>query len=173
MNHHSGGLVDDGEVVVFVDDVERDIFGDGAQRGTRAPEPRTLMCSPPRSFREALAGASLTRTFWSAMSSCTRARLTSRCGARNWSRRWPAASAVTAKIAGLAVAAFIGRTDGEDDRPQLFFDGTGVRYLFYWSCADLICPHSGKILSAKELRVKYYRIRTYRAGFQVGRFPSF
>ena len=34
MNHHAGRLVDDGEVVVFVDDVEWNLFGDGAQRST-------------------------------------------------------------------------------------------------------------------------------------------
>jgi hypothetical protein len=31
VNHHAGGLVDDSEVGVFVEDVERDIFGDGSQ----------------------------------------------------------------------------------------------------------------------------------------------
>ena len=34
MHHHPGGLIDNGEIVVFVDDVERDLFGDGAQRRT-------------------------------------------------------------------------------------------------------------------------------------------
>jgi len=32
VDHHSGGLVDDGQIVVFKDDIERDIFGDGAER---------------------------------------------------------------------------------------------------------------------------------------------
>ncbi len=32
VDHHAGGLVDDGQVVVFVDDVEWNFFGDGAQR---------------------------------------------------------------------------------------------------------------------------------------------
>ena len=31
VDHHAGGLVDDGEVVVFVDDVERDVFGEGVE----------------------------------------------------------------------------------------------------------------------------------------------
>ena len=34
MHHHSGSLVDDGQIVVFVDDVERNLFGHGAQRRT-------------------------------------------------------------------------------------------------------------------------------------------
>ena len=33
MHHHASGLVDDGEVVVFVDDVEREVFGFGAKSG--------------------------------------------------------------------------------------------------------------------------------------------
>ena len=35
VHHHAGRLIDDGEVVVFVDDVERNIFGHGAQRRRR------------------------------------------------------------------------------------------------------------------------------------------
>jgi len=31
VDHHAGGLVDDGEIVVFENDVEGDFFGDGAQ----------------------------------------------------------------------------------------------------------------------------------------------
>src|SRR3984957_10003125 len=31
VHHHAGGLVDDGEVVVFINDVERNVFGDGAE----------------------------------------------------------------------------------------------------------------------------------------------
>src|SRR5271157_1486216 len=31
MHHHSGGLVDDGQIVVFVEDIEGNLFGDGAQ----------------------------------------------------------------------------------------------------------------------------------------------
>ncbi len=31
VDHHTGGFVDDGEVGVFIDNVERDCFGDGAQ----------------------------------------------------------------------------------------------------------------------------------------------
>jgi hypothetical protein len=31
VDHHAGGFVDDGEVGVFVEDVERDIFGNGSQ----------------------------------------------------------------------------------------------------------------------------------------------
>jgi hypothetical protein len=34
VDHHPGGLVDDGEVIVFVADVERNFFGDGAERRT-------------------------------------------------------------------------------------------------------------------------------------------
>ena len=32
MHHHAGGLVDDGEVLVFVDDIERDVLRRGSQR---------------------------------------------------------------------------------------------------------------------------------------------
>ena len=32
MDHHAGGLVDDGEVGVFVDDVEGDVFGGCVER---------------------------------------------------------------------------------------------------------------------------------------------
>ena len=32
VDHHAGGLVDDGEVLVFVEDVEGDVFGDGVER---------------------------------------------------------------------------------------------------------------------------------------------
>ena len=35
VHHHAGRLVDDGEVVVLVDDIERNIFGHGAQRRRR------------------------------------------------------------------------------------------------------------------------------------------
>ena len=31
MDHHAGGLVDDGEVRVFVEDIEGDVFGGGVQ----------------------------------------------------------------------------------------------------------------------------------------------
>jgi hypothetical protein len=31
VDHHAGGLVDDGEMLVFVEDVEGDIFGDGVE----------------------------------------------------------------------------------------------------------------------------------------------
>jgi hypothetical protein len=31
VDHHAGGFVDDGEVFVFVKDVERDVFGDGVK----------------------------------------------------------------------------------------------------------------------------------------------
>jgi len=31
VNHHAGGFVHDGEVGVFVENVERDVFGDGSQ----------------------------------------------------------------------------------------------------------------------------------------------
>ena len=31
VNHHAGGLVDDGEVLVFVEDVEGDVLGDGVK----------------------------------------------------------------------------------------------------------------------------------------------
>jgi hypothetical protein len=34
VDHHPGGLVNDGQVVVFVADVERNLFGDGAERRT-------------------------------------------------------------------------------------------------------------------------------------------
>jgi hypothetical protein len=33
VDHHAGRLVDDGEVLVFVEDFERDIFGDGVEGG--------------------------------------------------------------------------------------------------------------------------------------------
>jgi hypothetical protein len=33
MDHHAGGFIDDGEVLVFVEDFERDVFGDGVERG--------------------------------------------------------------------------------------------------------------------------------------------
>jgi hypothetical protein len=33
VDHHAGGLVDDGEVLVFVEDFERDVFGDGVEGG--------------------------------------------------------------------------------------------------------------------------------------------
>ena len=32
VDHHAGGLVDDGEVLVFVEDVEGDVLGDGVER---------------------------------------------------------------------------------------------------------------------------------------------
>ena len=31
VDHHPGRFVDDGEIVVFVEDVDRNFFGDGAQ----------------------------------------------------------------------------------------------------------------------------------------------
>jgi hypothetical protein len=33
VDHHAGGFVDDGEVLVLVEDFERDVFGDGVQGG--------------------------------------------------------------------------------------------------------------------------------------------
>jgi hypothetical protein len=33
VDHHAGGLVDDGEVLVFVEDFEGDVFGDGVEGG--------------------------------------------------------------------------------------------------------------------------------------------
>ena len=33
VDHHAGGFVDDGEVLVFVEDVEGDVLGDGVERG--------------------------------------------------------------------------------------------------------------------------------------------
>jgi hypothetical protein len=33
VDHHPGGFVDDGQVLVFVDDMERDVFGDGVEWG--------------------------------------------------------------------------------------------------------------------------------------------
>jgi hypothetical protein len=33
VDHHAGGLVDDGEVLVFVENFERDVLGDGVERG--------------------------------------------------------------------------------------------------------------------------------------------
>jgi hypothetical protein len=33
VDHHAGGFVDDGEVLVFVEDLEGDVFGDGVERG--------------------------------------------------------------------------------------------------------------------------------------------
>ncbi len=35
VDHHAGGLVDDGEVGIFIEDVERDFFCDGTQRRPR------------------------------------------------------------------------------------------------------------------------------------------
>jgi hypothetical protein len=32
VDHHAGGFVDDGEVLIFVEDVERDVFRDGVER---------------------------------------------------------------------------------------------------------------------------------------------
>jgi len=32
VDHHAGGFVDDGEVFVFVDDIERDVLGEGVER---------------------------------------------------------------------------------------------------------------------------------------------
>ena len=44
MHHHARGLVDDGEVVVFIDDVERNFFGNSAQRsGVRRAGDRDLL----------------------------------------------------------------------------------------------------------------------------------
>ncbi len=31
VDHHAGGFVDDGEVLVFVEDVEGDVFGEGVE----------------------------------------------------------------------------------------------------------------------------------------------
>ena len=46
VNHHSRGLVDHGEIVVFVDDVERNVFRDGAQRRRlRVAENRDLLAA--------------------------------------------------------------------------------------------------------------------------------
>src|SRR5262249_37723924 len=36
VHHHAGGLVDDGEVVVFIDNVKRNIFGGCAERRWRS-----------------------------------------------------------------------------------------------------------------------------------------
>jgi hypothetical protein len=33
VDHHAGGFVDDGEVLVFVEDFEGDVFGDGVEGG--------------------------------------------------------------------------------------------------------------------------------------------
>ena len=35
MDHHASGLVDDGQVVVFIDDLQRNVFGHGPQRRPR------------------------------------------------------------------------------------------------------------------------------------------
>jgi hypothetical protein len=34
VDHHAGGLVDDREIVIFIDNVKRDFFGDGVQGRT-------------------------------------------------------------------------------------------------------------------------------------------
>src|SRR6266852_6968932 len=76
--------------------MSRGMFSAIARSGARSTSPNTLMRSPPRSFMEALATASFTNTWPSAISSWTRARLTlSNRSARNWSRRLPASSAAT------------------------------------------------------------------------------
>ena len=54
MHHHACGLVDDGEVVVFVNDVERNFFRHGAQRlSVRWPGDRNLLIAfqSQRGFR--------------------------------------------------------------------------------------------------------------------------
>src|SRR5260370_10762447 len=55
MHHHAGGFVDDGQVVVLVDDVERDLLGNGPQRRPpRLAEYADALPSPQlqRSLRE-------------------------------------------------------------------------------------------------------------------------
>ncbi len=47
VDHHAGGLVDDGEVLVFVEDVEGDVFGDGVERLRGWGAPSISMASPP------------------------------------------------------------------------------------------------------------------------------
>jgi len=73
MHHHARGLVDDGEVVVFIDDVERNFFGNSAQRSgvRRAGD---VICSSPLPLRrsEAFAAVPFISTSPLAMSCCTR-----------------------------------------------------------------------------------------------------
>ena len=63
VNHHACRLVDNSQVVVLVNDVERNLFGDSPQRRALEPNPAQLIRSPPRSFNEGFAGASFTRIF--------------------------------------------------------------------------------------------------------------
>ena len=87
MHHHPGGLVDDGEVVVLEDDVERNVFGMGPQRrGVGVAEDGDLLSTLQR--QRGLAVDPLISAFSSSSNCCTRARLTSGiCVAKNWSSR--------------------------------------------------------------------------------------
>ena len=47
MNHHARGFVDDRQVVIFIDNIERNLFGNGAQRwSVRRPSNRDLLVTP-------------------------------------------------------------------------------------------------------------------------------
>ncbi len=83
VHHHSRWLVDDSQVVIFIDDVERDVLCDGAQRrGLGVAKDGDLFAAAQPKRR--LGTLPLTRAFCSASNCCTRARLMSgMCAVRN------------------------------------------------------------------------------------------
>ena len=73
VDHHAGGFVDDGEVLVLEEDVEGDVLGK-AWSGVGRGSPSISMASPPASFCFGFAGLPFTRTWPDSISSWTRAR---------------------------------------------------------------------------------------------------
>ena len=108
-----------------------------ARNGGRSADPSTEMRSPPRSFSEAFAARSFTKTFSSEISCCTRARLTSRCPTRSWSRRLPASSATTEIRTGYASA---------------------IRREEYYRRLRNCGKHTNSAATWKKVHAKHYRV---------------